>query len=168
MSQLSPDKYLSVLDDLLKKGKTVQVAVSGMSMFPMLMKGDVVLVKQESYEDLKKGDIVVFKIDVTSNNHIQNKTKKNTEIWVAHRLLKKNNGKLITQGDGNRVKDTVLSFNKVKGVVVKVTKSKWRLASLSTKWPGRALAYTSIVSGPALWLLGKAASKIYRMLKKNL
>ncbi len=152
MAQLSPDKYLSVLDDLLAKGQTVQVSVRGMSMFPLLMKGDVVLVKSVTYVTLRKGDIVVFE---------------RNDIWVAHRLIHKTDGKLRTQGDGNRVIDATLPFSSVKGVVVKVTKSRWLLARWATKWPGRTLAYTYIVTGPTFCLLGRIASKVYCMLKKQ-
>jgi signal peptidase I len=152
MAQLSPDKYLSVLDDLLSKGQAVQVSVRGMSMFPLLMKGDVVLVEKVTYKALRKGDIVVFE---------------RNDIWVAHRLVRKANGNLQTQGDGNRLLDADLHFSKVKGVVVKVTKCRWWLANWATKWPGRALAYTHILSGPAFWVLGRLASKVYRILKKN-
>ena len=146
MSQLPPNKYLSVLDDLLSIGQAVQVAVRGMSMFPLLMKGDVVLVKPVTYEALRKGDIVVFERNA---------------IWVAHRLIRKFDGHLVTHGDGNRLKDDNLPFNSVKGIVVKVVKARWWLARWATKWPGRALAYTSVVTGPAFWLLGRLASKIY-------
>jgi signal peptidase I len=152
MAQLPPDKYLSVLDDILSKGQAVQVSVRGMSMFPLLMKGDVVLVEPVTYEALRKGDIVVFE---------------RNDIWVAHRLLRKANGNLQTQGDGNRLMDADLPISKVKGVVVKVTKSRWWSAKWATKWPGRALAYTSGVTGPAFWLLGRVASKLYRLFKKE-
>lgn len=152
MSQLSPNRYLSVLDDLLSKGQAVQVSVRGMSMFPLLMKGDVVLVKPVTYEALRKGDIVVFK----RNN-----------IWVAHRLVRKSGGNLQTKGDGNRSVDPTLPYSSVKGVVVKMMQSRWWLARWSTKWPGRALAYTSVITGPIFWLLGRVASKLYRFLKKQ-
>lgn len=152
MTQLSPEKYLSVLDDLLSKGQSVQVSVRGMSMFPLLMKGDVVLVKPVTYEALRKGDIVVFE---------------RNGIWVAHRLVRKAKGNLQTQGDGNQLLDADLPFSKVKGVVVKVTKSRWWLANWATEWPGRALAYTYGVTGPAFWFLGRVASKLYRMFKKE-
>lgn len=150
MAQLSPDKYLSVLDDLLAKGQAVRVSVRGMSMFPLLLKGDVVLVRPVTYEALRKGDIVVYE---------------RNGIWVAHRLVRKTEGKLLTQGDANRLMDAALPFSKVKGVVVKVAQSRLWLASWATNWPGRALAYTSVVSGPAFWLLGRLASKLYRMRK---
>src|SRR5690554_5887654 len=152
MAQLPPDKYLSVLDDLLSKGQAVQVSVRGMSMFPLLMKGDVVLVRPVTYEALSKGDIVVFE---------------RNEIWVAHRLIRKYDGKLLTHGDGNQLMDAALSFSSVKGIVVKATQSRWWLARWATKWPGRALAYTSVVTGPAFWLLGRIASKIYLIWKEQ-
>ncbi len=131
MSQLSPDKYLSVLGDLLTKGQAVQVSVRGMSMFPLL-KGDEVLVKPVIYEALRKADIVVFE---------------RNDIWVAHRLIRKYDGQVLTHGDDNRLMDPPLPFNSVKGVVVKVVPSRWWLAIWATKWSGRALAYTCLVKG---------------------
>src|SRR5690554_7123551 len=80
-------RYYGLMDELLRSGNTVQVAVRGISMFPLLMKGDVVLVKQTAIGHLKKGAVVVFE---------------GRDAWVAHRLLKVTNKGLLTRGDANR------------------------------------------------------------------
>src|SRR5690554_7254547 len=54
-------RYYGLMDELLRSGNTVQVAVRGISMFPLLMKGDVVLVKQTAIGHLKKGAGLVLR-----------------------------------------------------------------------------------------------------------
>src|SRR5690554_5655967 len=92
-------KYYGLMDELLRSGNTVQVAVRGISMFPLLMKGDVVLVKQTVIGHLKKGAVVVFE---------------GRDAWVAHRLLKATNKGLLTRGDANRNIDELVPYSHYK------------------------------------------------------
>lgn len=81
-------------DELLQEKKQVKLTVGGSSMFPVLKSGDEIVIEKWNPEDLKIGDVVVFK---------------NAQKWVAHRVhdLKKesNNSFLITKGDSCKQKD---------------------------------------------------------------
>ncbi|HBG86036.1 MAG TPA: signal peptidase I [Marinilabiliaceae bacterium] len=151
MSQLSPDNYRLILEELLLKKNPVKVSVRGMSMFPMLMKDDLVIVSPTNYQELKKGDIVVF--------------EKNDTL-VAHRLLDKQDGFLLTRGDGNRCADQALAYEKVKGKVSQVVKSRWKIAKYATRKPGRILAYTGTLTGPLFWASGIIAYKLVLLFRR--
>lgn len=143
-------RYYEVMDELLRSGNTVQVAVRGMSMFPLLMKGDVVLVKQVDISQLQKGEVVVFE---------------GRDAWVAHRLIKVADQGLLTRGDANRGMDEQVPFSHYKGVVIKIGRARWPLARLAVGQAGKCLAYTGRVTGPLFWLLARLVSRIYCLLK---
>lgn len=143
--EIDRDHYKKLLEDLLTE-HNVRVTLRGMSMFPMLMKGDIVVVAPVGYDQLRKGDIVVFESD---------------SILVAHRLIRKKNGSVLTRGDGNRKYDGSIPFEKIKGKVIKVEHSRWKLAKMAIKLPGTMLAFTGPVTGPLFCLSGIAA---YRLL----
>src|SRR5690554_5719340 len=145
-------RYYGLMDELLRSGNTVQVAVRGISMFPLLMKGDMVLVKQTAIGHLKKCAVVVFE---------------GRDAWVAHRLLKVTNKGLLTRGDANRNIDELVPYSHYKGMVVKIGRARWPLARLALGLPGKCLAYTGKVTGPLFWLIARIASKIYLFFKAS-
>ncbi|WP_132434131.1 S24/S26 family peptidase [Natronoflexus pectinivorans] len=145
MSPFTETEYLSWLEELLKHGKTVQVPVSGMSMFPFLMKDDVIQVSPIEYGDLKPGQILIFNRE---------------SRWIAHRLIKSENGFCYTRGDGNRKVDAAIPFRDVKGVLTGISSSRWILAKYSYGRIGKVLIRTGMVSGPIFWFLGMISYEI--------
>jgi signal peptidase I len=75
-------------DELLTEGFFLQITVGGYSMFPYLQNGDEVLIKKEPINNLKAGDIIVFR---------------SVKKLIAHRIItfRKTNSqiKIITKGD---------------------------------------------------------------------
>ena len=129
------DNSLHILiGNLLLEGKTVQIAVTGLSMFPFLLSGDIIQVAPINPENLKKGMVVVFQSD---NN------------WIAHRLIKFDHKKEIayTRGDGRATRDNPLSYALIKGVAVKIVKSRWKLAKYSIGKFSGVIAFCSPVLG---------------------
>ena len=129
------DNSLNILfGNLLSEGKTVQIAVTGLSMFPFLLPDDVIQVSPITPENFKKGMVVVFQSD---------------NIWIAHRLIKFDNKKEVayTRGDGRATKDAPLSYEQIKGVAVKIVKSRWKLAKCSIGKYSGAIAFCSPVLG---------------------
>jgi signal peptidase I len=110
--------YHELLKSLLNQGKSIKVTVRGMSMFPILLTNDVVLVKPAESDDLKFGQIIVFRLGYN---------------FVVHRLIGKNNekGLVFTRGDGLPKKDKPVKLEDVVGVVVGIEQSRWRLAKLA-------------------------------------
>jgi signal peptidase I len=75
-------------DELLTEGFFLQITVGGYSMFPYLQNGDEVLIKKEPINNLKVGDIIVFR---------------SAKKLIAHRIItfRKTNShtNIITKGD---------------------------------------------------------------------
>jgi signal peptidase I len=126
-------------------------------MFPFLMHGDIVQISSIEIDKLKRGDIVVCKVN---------------DRWIAHRLIKKNIAKnlFFTKGDGKIHKDFPVNQTQIKGIVVKIVKSRWKLARLSIGIYGRYIAFFSPVTAPmfnlTIWLLG-IFSNLKKICKKN-
>ena len=123
-----------LLGNLLLEGKTVQIAVTGLSMFPFLLPGDIIQVSSIKSENLKKGMIIVFQSD---------------SIWIAHRLIKFDNKKRLafTRGDARATKDKPLDYDNIKGFVVKIIKSRWKLANIAIGGFSGLIAFCSPVFG---------------------
>jgi len=138
--------FTPLLEDLLQQDKLIQVSLSGLSMFPFLMHGDVVQIQSVTNKKIKRGAIVIYK---------------NKERWIAHRLIKTDVKKnlIYTRGDCRIVKDEPISPEQIKGVVVKIVKSRWKLAYLSIGKFANVIAFFSPVMAPlfglVIYFLGK-------------
>lgn len=86
------------------------------SMSPTINVGDVVIVKVA--EEVQENDIIVYK---------------ENENFITHRLIRKEDGKIITKGDANNSEDKAIEENNVLGKVVKIIPQIgiWRKAILS-------------------------------------
>jgi signal peptidase I len=138
-------QYRQWIDQLLDEGRTVQVPVYGMSMFPILMPRDTVQIKRIAFEEMKPGHVLVF--------------EQNGQ-WVAHRLVKKitKNQTLITRGDGLPYNDAPVDADRAKGIITKVIKTRSPFAwSINTKID-QFLVWTGPVTGRVFWMIGRVVS----------
>ena len=89
---------IDLAEVLLEDNKTLSIRMNGLSMYPALQHGDTGMVKKCFTDELKIGDIVVWRSD---------------NLLVAHRLIsceRKDNGwRLLTRGDNNLVDDIPFS-----------------------------------------------------------
>lgn len=90
-------------------------AITSGSMWPMLKKGDIVLIKGvKDKKDIKKGDIVVYK---------------NERGFTIHRVIETRETELVTKGDANNISDAPISYEDLIGKAVnfnnKVFKIPW-------------------------------------------
>lgn len=85
---------IPVIKPALEEGKTVEMTVTGQSMLPLL-KDRVSSVKLVTPENLKKGDIVLF--------------KKDEDHYVLHRILNVGDGAFDIVGDNQYVPDKDIS-----------------------------------------------------------
>ncbi|WP_010662754.1 S24 family peptidase [Marinilabilia salmonicolor] len=139
------NQYRQWIDQLLDEGRTVQVPVYGMSMFPILMPRDTVQIKRITFEEMKPGQVLVF--------------EQNGQ-WVAHRLVKKitKNQTLITRGDGLPYSDAPVDANRAKGIITKVIKTRSPFArSINTKID-QFLVGVAPVTGWFFWTAGRIVS----------
>jgi len=88
MSNPDYTELLELASDIIQDKKVLKLKVGGFSMFPYLVGGDLICVEFCSFDELRIGDILVFK---SFNN------------WIAHRLINKNKIEnkvlLVTKGD---------------------------------------------------------------------
>lgn len=145
MTTNETNTYNTLLSDLLRQGSTVRIAVRGMSMFPFLHTGDVVLVKPADDSDLRFGRLVVFQSGAN---------------WVVHRLVGQNRAKWLvyTRGDGLVRRDKPVPRANVVGVVTGIEHSRWQLARLAIGRWSPVWAALAPVTGPlfrlVVWVYG--------------
>jgi hypothetical protein len=142
------------IDQLLNEGKTVQVPVYGMSMFPILLPRDKVQIQKCSLEALKIGQVLVFDINGQ---------------WIAHRLTGKDaaRGLLFTKGDGLPYTDAPVTIETTKGVITKVIKSRSPLAWSINTPIDQFMVWAGPVLGRLFVLLARLTEKILRTLNRN-
>lgn len=139
----SISNYLnSLFIGLLNQHQSVKIMVRGMSMFPFLLSGDVVLVRPVKDDDFKVGTIVVYKSGAN---------------LVLHRLVGQNKpkGLVYTRGDGLTKRDEPIKKDDIIGVVADIVESRWPLAKAACgKW-AVAWAFIAPVTGPFFRLVVK-------------
>jgi signal peptidase I len=138
---------------MLNEGKTVQVQVYGMSMFPILMPRDNVQIRKVTFEEIEPGQVLVFEREGQ---------------WIAHRLIKKDSltGLLITRGDGLPYHDEPVISNNIKGIITKVIKTRSPFAwSINTRID-RFMVRAAPVTGKIFWYMGRIVSRGIRILKR--
>lgn len=88
-------------------GYKVYVVLSG-SMTPNINKGDLVIVKDVSFNELSVGDVITFE-------------SKKTDNYVTHRISEINSKeeKIITKGDANNIEDSSPVYkNNIQGKMI--------------------------------------------------
>lgn len=73
------------LKELIKDNEKIAIKLSGNSMYPTLSNGDTVIVKRVDFNEIKVGDIAVFK---TTGNK-----------YIVHRMIGKQDKGIITKPD---------------------------------------------------------------------
>lgn len=121
-----PEKHIrnelhEINEDLLRQGFSVRITMRGTSMLPFIKQGDIALVSKTDIGNVRKGDIIVFKI-------------KND--YIAHRLIKKNMTDLtvITKGDSCKQYDTPVAFQSVTGKISRIQSGKKTMDMDSVFW----------------------------------
>jgi signal peptidase len=134
--------------------KTFQVfrVMSG-SMEPAIKTGSVVLVKQISPKELKKGDIITFSVS-------------NSILPVTHRIVQvSKDGKITTKGDANKTNDfDPVSVSNVKGKVIFAV-PYFGYISVWTKTP---LGFILLIIFPALLIIINEILNIRKTVKDEI
>jgi signal peptidase I len=112
ISQAIPiDEKVGLYEDILKKGISLHVKVTGRSMSPYLKGGETLTIRKVQPESLKRGDMIFF--------------KGQSDHPVLHRIVRiqrKGGGRYIfqTKGDGTYAFDDPVSEDAVIGKVSKI------------------------------------------------
>jgi ATP-binding cassette subfamily B protein len=89
-------------EDLLDKDHFLKIKMTGFSMFPTLRAGDCGIVEKRSPDEIKPGDIIVYR---------------RANKYIAHRLIRKRKGMLMARGDFNRYADNPVSEDALVGII---------------------------------------------------
>ena len=103
-----------VLSKQLKTDYPLATITSG-SMWPALKTNDLILMRGMSGREAEIGQIIIYK---------------NSKGFTIHRLIRKENGKLITKGDANSVEDPAIKPEDVIGRIVYIGKHPFRIPYL--------------------------------------
>lgn len=151
-------------ESILENDQYVSIKMKGYSMYPTLRPDDIGVIEHCAPENLKTGDIIVFK----SNRHL-----------VAHRLIaikkENNNFQFTAKGDKNSFTDPVFSQETLVGRIKELERKgkkistdsrsmKWK-RQLSLRYPTITEAYSNIVLG--IQYRTDTIRSNYRSLKSN-
>ncbi len=132
---------------LLDSGKDVEVPVYGLSMFPMILPGDKVLVRRVDITELKVGDPVFFK----RGDHI-----------IFHRLSKFNHEHnfYLTKGDGLKQFDSPFKAEHFIGKAIKQCRGVREVRLLRKVWLSKVMVFLSPLLGFFFFYLARIWQKM--------
>ena len=123
----------SLLQEILTRGNSIRCKASGISMYPFIRNGDVLLIEPNGTADYNIGDVILFLHD--------------NGTYVTHRLIRKDGSStLITKGDNTRCYDSPVHMEQVLGRVIQIEHggkrlklTGWRIRSYNRllSWFGR-------------------------------
>ncbi len=106
---ISPEDLFAAIVDSLQEGNSASFTVTGMSMWPLICHGrDQVIIEKSDPEQLKVGDIVLFRTAFGN--------------YILHRITRMKDGRIQTTGDGNFFRDGWVSSDLVIAKAVKVVR----------------------------------------------
>jgi hypothetical protein len=136
---------------LLKDGHPIEVPAHGMSMFPLLLPGDILLVEPTKP---KIGEIGIF---------ISN------QILIAHRLCNIDNNFYHFKGDAIIHFDLPIPHNQVLGTVMGRRRKKLTKSSSKGSFNlfSKIIPKTTLISGRLFFYSGRIYTKIFRLLDRQ-
>lgn len=105
---------LEVKKEALERGYELTLSTIGASMFPLLSSHNKITVAKCNYEELKPGDLILFK------------SQTDDSVLVAHRLIQKikneNSYIFVTKGDATFNNDKPITQEAIMGKIIKIKK----------------------------------------------
>ena len=125
MKQIPNDLFFAWVEGEIAQGRSVQIRLKGVSMYPLLREGkDEVILSACPSDELRPMDVVLFRYQ---------------GVHVLHRVIQRDGDRLTMQGDGSfSVKETcsvadvicrVESVVRPSGKAIPVSSWRWRLPS---------------------------------------
>jgi len=140
---------LQLFVDVLRLSGTAQIRVTGSSMLPCVLPGDILLVQSEAMNGLALGDIAVF----TREGRL-----------FAHRVVRRAAGSipsLITCGDALTERDQAVHSGELLGRVDSIIRGARRVHPTVTflnRTASLVLRHSDFLTKCLLWLVGRARS----------
>ena len=123
----NPDYTRSVVEALHQRGRT-HIRIQGRSMYPVLRHGDQVIVEPVVYDELARGDMIVFY---------------DKRGIVCHRLLRKRQRQCHLKGDTNIRTDPPIGWSQVLGRVTHVVENDGAIRSIDLDPQRRHAAFVA-------------------------
>ncbi|MBO4667755.1 MAG: signal peptidase I [Bacilli bacterium] len=120
----SPYKF----EDVLNSDGELYFTNVGYSMYPLIKEREDILHIIKT-DNVKKGDVILFKSDI---NH-----------YVLHRILKIKKDKIITAGDYNYFKDQPIKKEQTLGKLIDIKKKDGKVINLDKDKKARRFFYTN-------------------------
>ena len=98
------------------------------SMKPTINENDIIVVKKSN--DYRVDDIITFKSD---------------DDYITHRIVSKNNERIVTQGDANNAKDVAINESAVIGKVIKIVRRGGVWQRVFTSPPIIAMIFVTLI-----------------------
>lgn len=137
---------LQLFGDVLRLSGTAQIRVTGSSMLPGVLPGDILVVRREAVNGLALGDIAVFTRD---------------DRLFAHRVVGQAAGaipSLVTCGDALSESDPPVHSDELLGRVASIIRGERRIDPAATFLDRAAsvlLRHSDFLTKCLLWLLGR-------------
>lgn len=119
IEKVSTHELFPIIEELLACNKQAIFTISGYSMLPFMgSQRDQVLLGKRDFEGLKRGEIILFKLDCGK--------------YILHRIYKVTDEGYLTMGDGNLHYDGIIRPEQVIGVVEKIYRKNKEIDCSST------------------------------------
>ncbi len=148
------------MGELLRGGTSVRFRANGRSMYPSIRDGEVVVVEPVEPSDVKRGDIVLYRLDRSTPTQSSVLSPQSSSGVIAHRVVQVNrsNGSheeallFRLRGDASSCCDEPVEAQQILGLVVFVERKgrSIHLASSRTKMLHRLRIFASRLKS---WIL---------------
>lgn len=151
-TKIQSNNYIKI--PIIGKYKFMHVITGSMS--PAIEAGDIIVTRSVDFEDLKKGDIITFKIG--------NKT------LITHRIVGVNdNGSFVTKGDANSMEDIDLIVNQANIIgkyFIKIPKGGYILKFIQS--PAGLIIFILIPAIMLIWAEIRSYNKEFKTQDKDM
>lgn len=111
------DIYIKLVEDAITNEFSLYLAISGNSMSPIIESGEKILIRTVMIDEIKIGDIVIY--------------KKNNK-FISHRIISTDCPQFMIKGD-NRLIGQSYNYGSIFGKVISIEKSSGMIINLEAK-----------------------------------
>jgi len=146
----------ALAQEILGRGVCLRFRARGMSMYPAIQNGDILLIEPQCAAEFNIGDVVFY--------------RRLGGTYIVHRLVKKeNNSALITKGDNQPYYDMPVPIEQAMGKVIQVEGRGKRvnLKGAPSRTLGQILAWFSHYHSPTQTMLTRQLGRLYWLIGGN-
>src|SRR5439155_16602049 len=123
LEDLRTAAHRELLAEVARKFGEIRFKATGDSMLPSVWPGDLLTVHRQSFSEFQSGEIVLYEREAGENTLIRPYGPASPGGFVAHRVVGRRGGKLITRGDSLHQNDAPVDEEQVLGRVVSISRN---------------------------------------------